>query len=109
MKNFVIDAVVCGSYWEYDVDCPLEWRGSGCYDVLHEFWQMATFKVVAKTLDKALSIIVEHFDGNNGIYYDPSTVKISEAGENDEEGDIESDIDEPVEKEEFPERYSEEA
>ena len=108
MKTFEIEAVVCGSYWEYNVDCPLEWRGSGCYDVLHEFWQPATFIVSAETIDKALELISKHFEDNNGVWYDPNTVKERENEEADEEVE-EVDLDEPVENKDIPDRYSEEA
>lgn len=55
MKNFVIDAVAYGSYMVEDENCPLEWRGSGCYDTRHEYYIPIKFTVAADTLADALA------------------------------------------------------
>lgn len=119
MKHiYKIETCAFGTFWVQDVDCPLYWRGSGCYDEEYECIQEATFEVAADTLDEALKLIGGVFEKYNtkfdytlcSIYYDPDTVT-----EKDDEDDGNAEVfdyyySEPVNGEsvEVPERYSKE-
>ena len=119
MKNiYHIETCGCGHFWEEDVDCPMEWLGSGCYDVEYMCIQEATFDVAADTLEEALKLISQAFEKCNTKYsyeldcilYDPATVeeKPDEDGEYSEVFDYEYSEPECAEEIEAPERYSKE-
>ena len=108
MKTFEIEAVVCGHWWEFNVNCPPAWRNSGCYDVEREFWQTVKFVVSAESLERALKLISSHIEDNDGVLYDPDTVKERDNDEADEEVE-EAELGDPVENKPIPDRYCEEA
>lgn len=91
MKNYEIDACAYGTYWKHDVNCPSDWRGSGCYDVEVEGIQKAHFTIAAENLGDALKMLDEHFCKNQGeweynvlhTYYLPSFVEESESEEDE--------------------------
>lgn len=118
MKIYNIDTCAFGHFWVEDVNCPLYWMGSGCYDEEYECYQEATFDVAADTLDEALKLIGAVFEKYNtrydytldSLFYDADTVK-----EKDDEEDEHAEVfdyyySEPVNGEsiEVPERYSKE-
>lgn len=115
MKNYRIEACAGCIVWELDVNCPIGWRGSGCYDVAHECYQEGAFAVCANSLEDALKLVskewerVNHYDLQIcGYYYDPSTVEIEDAEEDDGVAEVyEWYVGEPVEAD-VPERYKEE-
>ncbi len=114
MKNYHIEACAGGSVWEYDVNCPWGWRGSGCYDVEHECYQKGEFAVCAESLEKALELVrdawekVNHYAiDNHSYFYDPDTVEIEEAEDGDVAEVYEEWFGEPEEAY-VPERYKEE-
>lgn len=86
MRKYHIEMACFGSYVEQDVNCPPQWRGSGCYDVEVECYQEATFEVVAEGLDAALKMASGQWDKLNTawsnsadeFWYDPDTVTSSE-------------------------------
>ena len=114
MKEFTINACSGGSCWEYDVNCPPGWYGSGCYDVEHFLYQEATFYVNAKTLEKALQLIDEKFKSYQGcgysytvhaVFYNPDSVKEKEAEDGvDTEEVYEWEYETPVE-DDVPDEY----
>ena len=119
MKHiYHIETCGVGHFWEEDVDCPLFWRGSGCYDVEYECYQEVDFSVVADTLEEALKLIGEVFEKYNkgysytldGILYDPDTVEEKPDEEDGRSEVFDYNYSEPVNGEsiEVPERYSEE-
>ena len=118
MKIFKIYACAYGTYWEFDVDCPYGWHGSGCYDVEYECYQEASFDVAANSLEKALELIEKKFEEYQGgtysytvhsVYYDPESVD----EQDDEEGAETEEVfdwhyEDPVNGSELPEEYSKE-
>ena len=114
MKTYTIDVCAFGSVWEQDVDCPLEWRGSGCYDVQHECYQEAKFTVWANSLGNALKMIRDEYEQRDREWcinptkfkYDPATVKETDCEDDGEEEIFDSEFDVPKEGTECPERYT---
>lgn len=114
MKIFGIEACAEGSYWEYDVNCPPGWYGSGCYDVEVECYQEVFFKVAAETLDDALQMILDQFKNCHGDYANSidsvfyNTASVTE--EDDEEGGdseiFDYEISEPVGRPDAPKEYN---
>ena len=117
MKIFSIETCAFGTYWAQDVDCPISWRGSGCYDVEYECVQEATFEVAAETLGDALKLISGVFEKYNtnydytlySIYYDPNTVTEKEDEDDGKAEVFDYNYSEPEcgESKQVPERYSE--
>ena len=119
MKHiYKIETCAFGTFWVQDVNAPLYWIGSGCYDVEYECYQEATFDVAADSLNDALKMIYDSFEKLNtqydynlySVYYDPNTVE-----EKDDEDDGNAEVfdynfSEPVNGEsvEIPERFSKE-
>ena len=109
MKLFVIEAVAYGSYMVEDENCPLEWRGSGCYDTRHEYYIPIKFTVAADTLADALAKISVHEDWYEEVWYDPLTI-VEEECENGESEVVECEYGDSVEDyDKSPARYSVEA
>ena len=94
MRLYHIEMACFGSYVERDVNCPTDWRGSGCYDVERECYQEGEFDVAAEGLDEALRLIIDNWERLNTMWansadefwYDPDAVGSSDAsGEGGEE------------------------
>lgn len=82
MKIFTIEVCACGRITHYDVDCPDNWRGSGCYDVEYEVHREFTHKVSAMSLDRALKLVSIYWFKDNPdwcdldcVLYNPDTIK----------------------------------
>ena len=114
MKLYRIEVAAFGVYWEYDVNAPLDWIGSGVYDVEHEFHQEAWFEVAAPTLKDALALVGREFAKHSdfhtfdSVWYDPYSVSVV-SNEDGEEAPFLADWEysEPVEGD-GPKRYSKE-
>lgn len=118
MKIYKIYACAYGTFWEYDVNCPPGWYGSGCYDVEVECIQEASFDIAANGLEKAVELTGKMFEEYQGsdwsydvhaVYYDPDAVEVKDDpddGETEEVFDFEYQI--PENGSDVPEEYSKE-
>lgn len=117
MKLYRIEVAAFGVYWEYDVNAPLDWIGSGVYDVMHECHQEAWFEVAAYELEDALQLIAQEFSKHSdysinftSIWYAPSTVEETDYEDEEREPPFFADwgYKEPVEGQDAPEKYDKE-
>ena len=116
MKIYKIYACAFGTYLEADVDCPLDWRGSGCYDVEHELYQEATFEVAALSLENALKMVCDKFNKYQGewsysvysVFYNPNAVEENDGPDGETEEIVDWYYETPVVDTDFPEEYSKE-
>ena len=118
MKIYKIYACAFGSVWEYDVNCPPGWFGSGVYDVEYECYQEASFDVAANTLERAPELVAEKFCGYQGsewsydvhsVYYDPNAVEEKEDPDDGETEEVfDWEYENPEVSDDFPKEYSKE-